>query len=149
MLPALRNGDTALAPLAAGPVNRLAGLFDRFFGDDPFFAPLTAPAWAALPLSVWQDDQAVTVEIDAPGVKAEDIDVSVHDGELIVRGERKCQRSDAGCDTRTYGRFEQRVTLPAAADPDQVEARMADGVLTITLPKREESKPRKIAVRSE
>jgi HSP20 family protein len=145
MLPAIRNNnDTALAP-----VNRLAGLFDRFFRDDPFFAPLAAPAWSALPVGMWEDEHAITVEVDAPGVKAEDVEVSVHDGELIVRGERKCERTGGGCDARSYGRFEQRLTLPAAVEADKVEAKLSNGVLTITLPKSEEAKPRRIAVRAE
>ncbi|MBX9582626.1 MAG: Hsp20/alpha crystallin family protein [Gemmataceae bacterium] len=144
MLPAIRNTDTALAP-----VNRLAGLLDRFFRDDPFFAPLAAPAWSAIPAGMWEDEHAVTVEVDAPGVKAEGVEVSVHDGTLIVRGERKCERSEGGCDARSYGRFEQRLTLPAAVDADRVEAKLSGGVLTIILPKSEEAKPRKIAVRAE
>lgn len=143
MLPALYNGTT--------PTNRLATLFDRFFADDPFFAPLaqpTARAWPAMPLSVWEDEDAVTVEIDAPGVAEGDIEVSVHQGELVVRGERKSTRTGAGYDSRTYGRFEQRLTLPATVDADRVEAKLANGVLSVTCPKSEAAKPRRIAIKA-
>ena len=146
MLLALRNGS-ALAPTHGTPVNRLSPLFDRFFDD--FFAPVPTPAWSALPLALWEDENHVYVEMDAPGVTDEDIEVSVHNGDLIIRGERKCERKEGGCDTRTYGRFEQRVGLPAPVDTDKVEAKLANGVLSVTFPKSEAAKPRKIALKSE
>ncbi len=150
MLPAIRTNGSALAPTTGTPVNRLSTIFDRFFNDDPFFGPLmTAPAWGTMPLSMWEDEQSVHVQIDAPGVTDKDIDVSVHDGDLIVRGERKSEEKKGGYDTRTYGRFEQRVTLPCPVDADEVEAKLANGVLSVTFPKSEAAKPRKIAVKSE
>jgi HSP20 family protein len=79
---------------------------------------------------------------------AKDIDVSVLGGDLIIKGERTCERKEDGYDTRSYGRFEQRVTLPTPVDADKVEAMLANDVLCITLPKCEEAKPRKIAVKS-
>ena len=148
MLPALRNGSLVPAT-SGGPVNRLATLFDRFFHDD-LFAPLaSAPAWSALPLSLWEDEHNVYVEMDAPGVTDKDIEVSVHQGELIIRGERKCERKEGAYDTRSYGRFEQRVNLPAPVDAERVEARLSNGVLAVTFPKTEAAKPRKIAVKSD
>jgi HSP20 family protein len=146
MLPTLRNNSLVPTP-SGGPVNRLSSLFDQFFNDD-LFAP--APqGWAALPLSMWEDEQNVYAEADLPGVTDKDIEVSVHGGDLIIRGERKCVRKEGGYDTRTYGRFEQRVSLPAPVDPDKVEAKLANGVLSLTFPKSEEAKPRKIALKSE
>jgi HSP20 family protein len=136
MLPALFNDS--LAPFTTA--NRLSALFDHAFGDGRPMAP-------ALPFAVWEDEDAVRVEIDAPGVTGEDIDVSVHENLLTVRGERKARR-EGGCDSRTYGRFEQRLTLPAPVDAAGVEATLADGVLTVTLLKSEAAKPRKIAVKS-
>lgn len=148
MLLALRNGS--LVPAASvGSVNRLSTLFDRLFNDD-VFAPLTnAPAWTALPLSLWEDEQNVYVEMDTPGVTEKDLDLSFHQGDLIIRGERKCQRQQDGCDTRSYGRFEQRVSLPTPVDSDRVEAKLASGVLWVSLPKSPEAKPRKIAIKEE
>jgi HSP20 family molecular chaperone IbpA len=131
VLPVLRN-DSGLAPYRGTPVNRIATLFDRVFGDD-LFAPLTAaPAWTALPLSVWEDEDHVHVEADLPGVTDKDIEVSVHQGELVIRGERKCERQEARYDTRYYGRFEQRVSLPSPVDADKAEARLANGVLRLS-----------------
>jgi HSP20 family protein len=145
MLPALRNGS--LAPLATtGPVNRLSSLFDQFFNDD--FFPTAPQTWSALPLSMWEDEHNVYAEVDVPGMTEKDIDVSVHQGELILRGERKCERQQGGYDTRSYGRFEQRVTLPTAVQTEKVEGKLANGVLSLTFPKSDEAKPRKITLRS-
>jgi len=148
MLPALRNSGSMIPATTGGPVNRLSSLFDIFVNDD-FFALPTNPAWSALPLALWEDEHNVYVNVDAPGVTDKDIEVSVHGGDLIIKGERKCERKEGGYDTRSCGRFEQRVTLPTPVDADKVEAKLANGVLSITLPKSEEAKPRKIAVKSE
>jgi HSP20 family protein len=149
MLPAIRNKNSVLAQMAGTPANRLSAIFDRFFHEDPFFGSLmTPPAWSA-PLSMWEDEHSVYVEVDAPGVTEKDIDVSVQDGSLIIRGERKSEEKKGGYDTRTYGQFEQRLTLPTPVDADKVEAKLANGVLSLTCPKSEAAKPRKIAVKSE
>ena len=137
MLPAMLNGTPLSFPATA---NRLSALFDHVFGDDRPLSP-------ALPLAVWQDEEAVHVEVDAPGVHEADIDVSVHENTLTVRGERKGQR-EGGFDTRTFGRFEQRITLPTPVDAARVEAMLANGVLRLTLPKSEAAKPRKIAIKA-
>lgn len=139
---ALRNGS---APATRGtPVNRLV---DRLL-DESFFAPVVPHAWTTMPLSMWQDEENVYLEVDAPGLKHNDIDVSVHEGVVTISGERKCQRQIEGFDSRTYGRFEQRIALPSAVDAGKVEARLADGVLSLTFPKSEEAKPRKIAIKT-
>ena len=151
MLPALRN--STMVPSMARPTNRISSLFDRFFNDD-FFAPVltpgwTAPAWSSLPLSMWEDEHNVFVEIDMPGLTTDDIEVSVHNGDLVIRGERKSEQKTEGYDTRSYGRFEQRVTLPTAVEADKVEAKLRHGVLAVTCPKSEEVKPRRVAIKAE
>ena len=142
MLPALRNGSELAA--RGTPVNRLV---DRFFNDD-FFAPWSA-TWTGMPLSMWQDDDNVYIEADAPGVTDKDLDVSVHDGVLVISGERKSEQKAGGYDTRSYGRFEQRIRLPSAVDAERVEAKLANGVLHLMFPKSEAAKPRRIAIKAE
>jgi len=150
MLATIRNSGSALVPTSGTPANRLSTLFERLLDADRFFGPLmNAPAWSAMPLTMWDDEQSVYLEIDAPGFTDKDIDVSVHEGSLIVRGERKNERADAGYDTRTYGRFEQQIVLPCAVDANGVEAKLANGVLSLRCPKSEASKPRKIAIKCE
>ena len=140
MLTALRNGNPC-TPTKGTPVNRL---FERFF-DDAFFA---APA-ANRALAFWEEEQAFTIEMDAPGVSEKDIELSIHNGELVIQGERKSERGDGGFDNRTSGKFEQRIALPKAIDAEKITAKLSNGVLTLTVPKSEAAKPRKIEVRAE
>ncbi len=147
MLPILSNA-TSLNPTrtAGGSFNRLASLFDRFFNEDGL--PSLASV-AALPLAMWQDEDHVFVEMDVPGLTEQDIELTVHGGELIIQGERKSERQEGVYDCRRYGRFEQRLTLPAEATSEGVEAKLVRGVLNVTIPKRPESKPRKITLKAE
>ncbi len=126
---------------ATPAAHRFSNLLDQFFAPD-------ASARPALPLGMWQDENAVYVEADTPGLTDQDFDVSVHGRVLTIRGERKSAGHDGRFDTRSYGRFEQRVGLPAPVDADRVEAKLANGVLALTLPKSEAAKPRKISVRA-
>jgi HSP20 family protein len=142
MLPAVTNGSGLST--VRHPVNRL---IDQFFGDE-FFAAPSMTGWKGMPLSAWQDENNVYIEADAPGLTENDLEVSVHDGMVTIRGERKCERKGEGYDSRTYGRFEQQVNLPTPVDADRVEAKLAHGVLSLTFPKSEAAKPRKIAIQT-
>ena len=145
MLPILRNGS-ALVPTHAAPVNRLSSLFDRLL--EGFDAPAQA-GWGNFPISVWEDEDHVRIEADAPGMTEKDIEVTFHQGDLVIRGERSQERKQGGWDTRSYGRFEQRVTLPSAVQADKAEAKLVNGVLSLSFPKSEEAKPRRIALKTE
>jgi len=145
MMPAIRNNST-IVPVEGAPINRLSSAFDRLFED--FFTPTSSATWTQLPLSMWEDENHLYIQMDAPGVTDKDIDVSVKDGELAIRGERKSERREGGFDTRRYGRFEQIVSLPLNVETDNVEARLVNGVLSLTFPKSETSKPRKIALKA-
>lgn len=147
MLPVLRDNGRMTSSVAS-PVNRLSSLFDSFFNDD-FFAPVTGRIASAMPLSMWEDENHLNVELDAPGLTDKDVEVTIHHGDLLIRGERKCERKGNGYDTRSYGRFEQRISLPQWVHADTVQARLRNGVLSMTFPKREEAKPHRIALQSE
>jgi HSP20 family protein len=141
MLPVLYTNGT-IVPASRRPANRLSSLFDTFFNDE-------AQAWPSLPLSMWEDEHNVYVEMDAPGVKESDVELTVHQGDLVIKGERKCERQHGGYDNRSYGRFAQRITLPSAVDAGKVEAKLANGVLSMTFPKSEAAKPRRITLKTE
>src|SRR4051794_22969004 len=143
MLPVVRN-NSALGPFVGGPVNRLESLFDRMFGDD---GPL-GQAWGGVPVAMWDDDDHVYVEAELPGMTDRDVDITVHGGMLFIRGERKPEEGRRFLyNGRSYGRFERVIALPEAINTDGVQAEMEDGVLSITLPKSPEAKPKKIALR--
>ena len=101
-------------------------------------------------LDVYEDKDSFVVKAELPGMKKEDIEVSLHDGSLSISGERKtetkCEESEVYRAERFFGRFQRTVSLPTTVAADKVKAAYNDGILTITLPKTEEAKPRKIDV---
>lgn len=126
-------------------------LFNRFFGWwGGTTAELAGQWWPALELS--EKDDHVIVRAEMPGLNSEDIDVTVHGNILTLSGEKKEEAEQREgmryCSERRYGSFRRDITLPADVDADNVEATYKDGVLTLTLPKVEEAKTRKIAVKS-
>lgn len=121
--------------------NRLSTLLDRFFHDAPF----ERAAAPTLPMAIWDDEQKVVVELDAPGIPEGGFDIALHDAVLTVKAERKC-REGASYDNRNYGTWEQSIRLPKTVDANAVSANLANGVLTITVGKRPEAQPKKIAV---
>lgn len=135
------------------PFNRLTTLRDqvnRLFdlpedsGDGGFFGRWTPP------LDVYQDKDNVFVKTELPGLKKEEIEISLHEGVLSIGGERKreeeSQKGEVFRSERFFGRFQRSVTLPATVDSTKVTAAYKDGVLTVTLPKAEEAKPKQIQV---
>jgi len=143
MFPVLRN-NSAFTPFGAVSVPRVDTLFDRFFGDDGGFH---SQAWAGLPVVMWEDDDHIYIDVELPGVAEKDMDVSVHNGMLFIRGERKPVEGRRYLyNGWTYGRFERVITLPEAVNTDDVQARLSDGVLSLTLPKSPQAKPKKIAL---
>jgi HSP20 family protein len=105
--------------------------------------------WLPL-LDVSETDDAVRVTAELPGIQAKDVDISLTEDLLTIRGEKKSEQSQMKSDChrveRSYGLFTRTVRLPAELDADKVEATFKDGVLTITMPKREEAKTRKVKV---
>lgn len=103
-----------------------------------------------MPLAdVSETDDAYIVEVDLPGVKRDDIDIQVSNGVLIVSGQIK--EKDAGrphSRMRRTGRFEYRTTLPQDVDTEKISAELADGVLTVRVPKSATARPRRIPITS-
>lgn len=101
-------------------------------------------------VDLYEDKDNVIVKAELPGMKREDIEVSLHDGALSISGERKdgekVENAEACRTERFTGRFHRTLTLPAQVKADQVNAQYKDGILTVTLPKVEEAKPRQIKV---
>ncbi len=132
----------------------LEGL-DREFGRmlNRFRGSAELPgALGAYAVDVHEDPDHFYVEAELPGFTKEEVDITLEDGVLSIRGERKEAAQKPATDKvplhveRRWARFERSFTLPAAVDESSVSARLADGILSITLNKREEVKPRKIQI---
>ncbi|MEY2439089.1 MAG: hypothetical protein QOI34_474 [Verrucomicrobiota bacterium] len=100
-------------------------------------------------LDLYQNNDNIVAMIELPGMQKEDIEISLHDGMLTISGERKDETQDgerAERSERYVGTFRRSVTLPTRVDANKVNATYKDGILTVTLPKAEEAKPKQIQV---
>ena len=101
-------------------------------------------------LDIYQDKDNVFVKAELPGMKKDEIEISLHDGMLSIAGERKHEEESKGGNSfrseRFFGRFHRTVSLPTTVDTAKVKAAYKDGILTVTLPKAEEAKPKQIQV---
>jgi HSP20 family protein len=125
--------------------------FDRFSGEmDRWLENLGVAAPA---LNVWETPDAFHVEAEVPGLTQDQLHVAVtHKTQLLIQGERQGEEPGEGRwhrRERGQGRFQRLIDLPAAVDADKVEAKLESGLLHLTLPKAEEARPRKIAVKAE
>jgi HSP20 family protein len=104
------------------------------------------------PLNVWEDGDAALVEAELPGLDLKDLEIYVTGGnQLSIKGQRKPNVPEKVTwhrQERSFGDFNRVLTLPFAVDPDKVEARFEDGVLSIRLAKHESAKPRKIPIKA-
>lgn len=102
------------------------------------------------PVDVVRDKDNVVVKVDLPGMKKEDLDISVLHNALILRGTKKqegeTEQQSIHRRERFFGTFERVIDLPATVDVEKIKATFTDGVLQITAPLREEARPRQIAV---
>lgn len=136
-----------LAP-ALTPGDMLRDFMNLHF---PFFPKEKAGmnSWSPA-LDVRDDKDAFTVTLEAPGLKKNDFEISYHDGVLSIAGERKEETETKDKNyfrrERFFGRFARSVSLPAEVKADHISAAYRDGVLTVTLPKAEEAKPKHIQV---
>jgi HSP20 family protein len=107
--------------------------------------------WAPA-LDLLEDIDHLFVRVELPGMKKNEIDLSLHQNVLTISGERSFdQTKEAEAVTRSerfFGKFQRSVTLPKPVDSSRVEARYQDGMLTVSLPKTEESKPKQIDVQA-
>jgi HSP20 family protein len=125
---------------AARDVNQL---FDAFFPN----ASGTRTWFAAA--SLWEANDGFYVEVEMPGVKREDIEITLEKNVLSVAAERKAPEGERTYwhNERAYGRVERQINLPESVDPDSIEAELRDGVLHLKLTKRPETLPKKIEIK--
>lgn len=130
-------------------------VFDDFFGrslqqrgDEGSLCGNWVPA-----VNIVENGNGLEISVDLPGMDPKNVEVTVEDGVLSISGERSFNKEDEN-DTfhrveRSYGSFERRFTVPTTIDAAKIEARFKNGVMTLSLPKREESKPKAIKVKVE
>jgi len=118
----------------------------RFFGNEE---GLLGGAWAP-GVDIYEDQNAIVLEADLPGLKSGDFNLSIENYKLTLTGERKFEREEKSDHwhraERSYGSFTRAFSLPSTVNVDEVNAEFKDGVLRVTLPKREEVKARQIQV---
>ena len=108
--------------------------------------------WMAPASDASSDEGAYRITMELPGVEEKDIDLSVNDGVVTVKGEKNTEREEKGetwfFTERQYGAFSRSFRLPADADGDKIEAKLKDGVLSVTIPRRDtvESSGRKVEI---
>ncbi len=139
---ALMRKDPMLAPIDR--------LFDRVMRD-PFFGELSTIDEGTLALDMMDDGENIVVKASLPGFKREDVSVEVADGVLTInaRHDETTEESDEHFyrRERRTGAVSRRIALPAAVDEDKADAHLADGVLTLKLPKAGGARPRKISIK--
>lgn len=117
---------------------------------DPFFGGRPATAFSPA-FEVKETNEAFVLKADLPGVAEEDLDIAVHNSVLSVSGNRSAEERKEGetyaLYERQFGSFTRAFSLPDMADGERIDAKLANGVLTLTIAKRAEAKPRKIALK--
>lgn len=102
------------------------------------------------PVDIYEDENSVVIKAEVPGVDQKEIDIRIEDNTLTIRGERKhsqeVKKENYHRVERYYGSFQRSFSLPHTINQEKVKATCEQGVLTITLPKREEKKPKQISV---
>ena len=130
----------------------LGRLFDEAFQGWPFTEGrvLTSAWWPAC--DVFEDKEAVKIVAEIPGVRPEDVKLTLENNLLTIRGEKQQQAEERNERVhryeRSYGSFERTFALPGTVDPEKIQAGYEHGILTVTLPKAERARPREIPVQA-
>jgi HSP20 family protein len=145
--------SSRLLPTLWASFDRLQGEMGRLFDDLGVGLPRNVALVAFPPVNVWEDNDAFHVEVEVPGLTQEQVQVAVtNKNQLTLQGERLPEDAGKGRwhrRERGFGRFQRVLKLPAPVNAEQVEAKLENGLLLLTLPKAEEARPRRIAVKAE
>ena len=122
----------------------LDNLVDAFFGEDSRLPALAGNAAFSPRIDVKEDDASFEISAELPGLEEKDIEITVDEGTLVLRGEKSEASEEKEGQyfrrERIYGRFERAFHLPEGVQDDAIEAKFKNGVLTLHLPKKEEAK---------
>lgn len=136
-----------------GTFNPYREVMDRFFDDFASFPTRTLrkDAVFAPTCEVSEDKNAYLLKFDLPGLSKDQVKIELHDNQLTVSGERKEEKKEEGrryhFSETTYGSFMRTFNLPANTDPEKVEARFENGVLSVSVAKNEPAKARQVNIK--
>jgi HSP20 family protein len=127
-------------------VNRVFSTnLNRAFGDEGIGRGAWAPS-----VDIYENKDQIVLEAELPGMKREDFDLSIENNVITLRGERRFEKTDDNDNyhrvERSYGSFTRSFTLPQTVNAEDAKAEYSNGVLRVTLPKREEAKSRRIEI---
>jgi HSP20 family protein len=142
--PLARGNVPNVTETLAGPLARLRSEVDRLFEGFPGTWPavrFTLSSGMLVPaVEMTEKKKAYNLSVEVPGMDATDIDMHVHDGTIYISGEKKERRDEDekgySYSERSYGAFERRVELPPGADAKSIKAKVRNGILEITIPKK-------------
>jgi HSP20 family protein len=142
------NPNNAVSPWCG--FQELESQLDRIFHGAAKPARSEGASWTP-PVDIYETSDAYVLHADLPGLKREEIEVQLVENQITIRGNRKREEQVTEKGFRRYeraeGRFERNFRIKDGVDPAKVEAKFENGVLTVTLPKPEEAKPRQIEVK--
>ena len=129
--------------------DRLNRLFNETMGRFVGSEGIRSGAWVP-PVDIYETEQNIVLKAELPGVDPKDVEATVHEGTLYLKGERKYEKEVKEENyhhvERAYGSFARSFELPASVDADKVQAEFKDGILTLTMPKKEEAKAKRIKI---
>jgi len=140
-----RNPSFSL-PTFQGLQREMNRLFSQ--ASEDFDGSLKDRTWAP-PVEIYETEEELVILAELPGLAKKDIGISFDNGQLTLSGERKTSQEDGRSyhrNERWYGKFERTFQLPVSYDPNKIKAELRNGILTVQLPKKEEAKPRQIAI---
>ena len=124
-------------------------LFRDAFSSQLDETELSTRSWAP-PVDIYETDNDIVLKAELPGVDSKDVEVRVEDNTLYLKGERKFEKEVKDQNyhriERSYGSFARSFSLPSSISTDKVKAEFKDGLLTISMPKREEAKPKTVKI---
>lgn len=103
------------------------------------------------PVDLWEENDKLVLEMELPGLKKDDVEISLENNVLTIKGERKFEKEEKKENfhkiERSYGKFSRSFSLPTTVKPDGIDASLKDGILIVSLPFAEEAKPKKISIK--
>ena len=128
----------------------MENVFHRFFGPVSEADRAAKHAWSPR-VDVFETDKAVEVLADLPGVDPKEVEITIENGELTIKGEKKEEHEEKGKNfqktERFVGSFFRQITLPSGADEHKVSATSANGTITISIPKKPSAQPKKVHIK--